>query len=150
MSPCSLPHIFGTVSICEWALKKGDFFLHLRKKKKRKKKKKREERFHCCEFWMTKTLAGKDTYSRHIEFLIRNINFYLKFVDAACRVLALMLEKLSDFFFCLFILVCYRHIFFLGSGSFTLSHTSCQLVRTLLLLEGFSTLALWWVVTNVH
>lgn len=97
-----------------------------------------------------KTLAGKDTYSRPIEFLIRNINAYLKFVDATCRVLALMLEKVSDFFVCLFILKCYIHSFFLGSGSFTFNYTSCQLVRTLLLLEGFTSLALWWVVTKVH
>lgn len=45
------------------------------------------------------------------EFLIRIINAYLKFVDAACKVLALMLEKVSDFSVC-FILKCYRHIFF--------------------------------------
>lgn len=47
-------------------------------------------------------LAGKDIYSRHIEFLIRNINAYLKFVDAIFMVLALMPEKVSDFF-CLLI-----------------------------------------------
>lgn len=34
----SLPHIFGSVSICEWLSKKGDFFASYEKKKKREKK----------------------------------------------------------------------------------------------------------------
>lgn len=60
-----------------------------------------------------------------------------------------MPEKVSDFFVSLFILKCYRHIFFSGSGSFTLSHTSCQLVRTLLLLDLLPQLSGGWLLMYI-
>lgn len=50
---------------------------------------------------MTKMLAGKDIYSRHTEFLIRNINAYLKFADAIFRVLTDARKGLR--FFCFLI-----------------------------------------------
>lgn len=151
-------------------LKRRFIFLHLRKKIKEDRNEKKKKTFKYlfylkkkkwkefpCEFCVVKVLEGKDTDCRHMEFLIRNRNSYSKVGDSIFWVLTLKTEKYSDLFcffvICLcFVVFCFLYfalpqtLFFVDSGSFTLGHTSCQLVRTQLLLERFTALALWWVV----